>query len=127
MKAKRRPSGIALFILLTSVVILSLLMRELIQSSSNQAFRVRNSADRIQGLYLARSSLNLARFILYLDQRMDALLNKDAKDAADTLFPDRDFWNAPNYFPLRTEEIVALAQSALPEGEKQDAEPMDEE
>lgn len=122
MKRRRSPHGIALFILLSSVVILSLLMRELIQSSSNQAFRVRNSVDRIQALYLARSSVNLARFILYLDNRMDLLLKRQNQEPADTLFADRDFWNTPNYFPLKREEIMALTQAVLSPDQKQDAE-----
>ncbi len=121
MRRRKQRSGIALFILLTSVVIMSLMMRELIQSSSNQSSRVRNSADRIQAVYLARSSLNLARFILYLDQQMDSLLATQGREAADTLFIDQDFWNAPNYFPLKTEEIVALTQAVLSPDQQQEA------
>jgi len=63
MKRAGRPQhkAVALFLVITSLIIISLAMRELLVRSTAQVDRVRNAYDRIQALYLARSNLNLAR------------------------------------------------------------------
>jgi type II secretory pathway component PulK len=117
---KSKP-GIALFILMTALVVLSLVVRELMMSAGNQATRVRNSGDRIQALYLARSSLNLARFILALDRIQDSQIpGREPTDRLD------DFWSLPNYFPLKIEEIRALTKKSEPdEGASEEAQDPD--
>jgi type II secretory pathway component PulK len=107
-RTKSNRTGVALFILMTSVALLSLVMRELITASSTQATRVRNSADHVQALYLARSSLNLARFVLYIDHVIDFQKQKNMQIPA-TDMPD-DLWATPNNFPLTAEEIQLLVK-----------------
>jgi len=66
MKRAGRPQNkaVALFLVITSLIIISLSMRELLVRSTAQVDRVRNAYARIQALYLARSNLNLARTYL---------------------------------------------------------------
>jgi len=91
MRLKRgKKNGVALFILIISLVILSLLMKEFLVASSIQVDRVRNYTDRIQAVYLARSTLNLARFFIKFDEVIDTQLNKD--DPSDSL---SDIWSSP--------------------------------
>lgn len=103
-------SGIALFILLTSLIVISFGMSELILSSNTQASRVRNFGDRLQAIYIARSTTNLARALFLLDAGQ-----KKASGAkqADTL---QDLWAQPIPFPVPSEMVSLLAQKA--EGEK---------
>jgi type II secretory pathway component PulK len=115
---KRRSgcqSGIALFILMTSLLIISLAMRELIFKTNVQVEKVRNSYDRLQAFYLARSNENLARFFLMIDASIDRQLGDAAFDAAS------EMWGTPIPFPIPVEFIAALnadqaaddAQSAM--------------
>ncbi|MDB5036884.1 MAG: hypothetical protein JWQ35_412 [Bacteriovoracaceae bacterium] len=108
LKRPKSNWGIALFILMTAMAIMSLLMREMVVTSATQASRVRNSADRLEALYLARSSLNLARFILTVDRLIDSQKSKSGDAPYDRL---DDIWATPNYFPLKIEEIQLFAQS----------------
>jgi type II secretory pathway component PulK len=101
--------GIALFILMTAIAIMSLMMRELVTASSTQAIRVKNSGDRVQALYLARSSLNLARFFLVVDRLIDSQKAKINLPVADRL---DDIWATPNNFPLTGEEVQVLMKAA---------------
>ena len=66
-----KQKGIALFILLTSLVILSLGLKEILVITGLQADRVRYQYNRMQAIYLARSAQNLARFFLIFDQQID--------------------------------------------------------
>jgi len=102
VKSKDR-SGIALFILLTSMIILSLSIRELIQMTGLQADRVRYQYNRLQALYLAKSAQSLARFILQWDYQLENNLKKD--EASDT---NQDLWNLPIPFPIPVELVRSL-------------------
>lgn len=104
MKKKKGQNGIALFILLTSLVILSLAMRELIQTTGLQADRVRYQYDRMRAVYLARSTLNLARFFLIYDQQID---NQVLKDGASD--GPQDIWARPLPFPIPVEAVYAMS------------------
>ncbi len=119
MKSRRKVprNGIALFILLTAIIILSLLMKELLQATSSQANRVRNSYDRLQALYLARSAVHLSRFFLIFDQSIDKQLKKG--ETSDTL---SEFWASPVPFPVpvelvqeKTEELTGSQVPTLDE------------
>jgi type II secretory pathway component PulK len=102
-KISHSRSGIALFILLTSLVILSLAMRELILITSLQADRVRYQYDRMRAIYLARSTLNLSRFFLIYDLKIDTKVLKDqASDGPN------DLWAKPLPFPLPIEMVYAM-------------------
>ncbi|PIR22702.1 MAG: hypothetical protein COV44_05985 [Deltaproteobacteria bacterium CG11_big_fil_rev_8_21_14_0_20_45_16] len=103
---RNSSSGIALFILLSSLLVIGLAMRDLFQNTNVQIQRVRNSIDRQQSIYLARSTLNLARFFI----AFDAFLDRQSKDtAADTL---QDYWAQPIPFPIPMELIQGFyAQS----------------
>lgn len=96
--------GIALFILMTAIAVISLMMRELISITSQEATRVRNAADRMQAVYLARSALNLSRFIIAIDR-----ITKNATGKRET-FSDtlKDLWTNPVIFPLSEQEISAI-------------------
>jgi len=87
LKSKR--PGIALFILMTSLMILAFAMKDLIQTTNVQVERVRNSLDRMQAIYLARSTLRLARFFIQFDSITDP--------NTDTL---QDQWALPIPFPI---------------------------
>jgi type II secretory pathway component PulK len=95
--------GVALFILLTSLVILSLSMRELLVLTGMQTDRIRSQIDRVQALYLARSTLNLSRFYLLFDEQVDRAVNKE--EAADTL---SDLWAQPVIFPLPAATVQSM-------------------
>lgn len=119
--------GIALFILLTSLIIMGLAVRELMQMTGLQAERVRYQYHRLQAIYLARSTQNLARFILAFDLFQDEKMKKD--DAADS---SEDLWNLPIPFPIPIEFVQAfsgkIAESAGVEGGgESQASPMSEE
>src|SRR4051812_12862807 len=88
-----QPSGIALFILMASLVAISLGFKELLQMSSASALRVQNATDRIQAMMLARSSLNVERLFISFDRYMDALAKDGAYDGPD------DYWAKPIPFP----------------------------
>lgn len=96
---KDSHTGIALFILMTSLLIISLAMHELIQGTNVQVEKVRNSYDRTQAFYLARSATNLARFFLIFDAAMD---RRAASGASDTY---TDLWAQPVPFPVPMEVI----------------------
>jgi type II secretory pathway component PulK len=113
---RARAPGIALFILLTSLIVLSLLMKELMQTSSTQANRVRNAADRIEALYLAKTATNLARLFIFFDGFMD----KQAKDgASDTL---TDIWTQPVPFPVPVKEIRSFLKEMSGENDEGNSE-----
>lgn len=117
-KRSIRPrSGIALFILLTSLIVISFGMSELFLSSNTQASRVRNYADRLQAIYIGRSTQSLARALMLLD----ASQKKYATSAvqADTLL---DLWAQPIPFPVPTEMVQLLTQKALGEKEQSNQE-----
>jgi type II secretory pathway component PulK len=115
MKISRRnssyPSGIALFILLTSLIVISLGMTELILSANTQASRVRNFGDRLQAIYIARSAQNLSRAIFLLDASQKKYANNQQQ--ADIL---DDLWAKPMPFPVPTEMIQMMTQ--MTSGEK---------
>ncbi len=98
--SNRRP-GIALFVLMTALIVLSLGMKELFQMTSSSAERVRNSVDRIQALYLARSTLNLSRFFIAYDRVADSTAGANA--ASDSL---SDLWARPIPFPVPVELLL---------------------
>lgn len=103
-KKTKAKNGIALFILMTSIILIALTMKELLQLSSAQTDRVRNQYDRIQAIYLARSTLALSRFFLLFDQ----MINDQYKDnASDT---PTDLWASPVPFPVPIEMIHGLAE-----------------
>ncbi len=105
-KGAERRLGIALFILMTSIAIISLMLRELFTVTSQESTRVRNYGDRIQALYLARSALNLSRFILAVDRLMaNPTGQAKATDAVDKL---DDLWATPVMFPLHEAELEAI-------------------
>ncbi|TVQ80411.1 MAG: hypothetical protein EA369_02695 [Bradymonadales bacterium] len=97
---KRRNPAVALMIVITSIVILSFGIRELVLKTGAQVDRVRNSYDRTQALYLARSTQNIARILVILHT---------------TVSPDRDSarstWNQPIVFPIPIEALSALSES----------------
>lgn len=70
-KNQKSRSGIALFILLTSMILLSLSMGELIQTTSTQANRVRNYGDRLEAIYIGRTAQTLTRVRILLDAYLD--------------------------------------------------------
>jgi type II secretory pathway component PulK len=105
-----RKSGIALFLLLSFILIIAVLMKDFVLATSSQARRARNYTDRIQATYLARSTLNLARFFIMFDAIIDERINKD--NPSDTL---TDIWANPIPFPVPIEAILA-AQSFAQEG-----------
>ncbi len=79
---RAQNSAIALFLVITSLIIISLAMRELLVRSTAQVDRVRNSYDRLQAFYLARSNIALTRAFLEAlriklpqDQKFDTLKN----------------------------------------------------
>lgn len=113
MKARLRNQnpGVALFLVITSLVIISLAMRELIVNSSAQVDRIRNSYDRLQALYLARSNLSLARFWILFDAQA-----RDGGVPADTL---EDFPPLP--FPV-TSEMLAMVSASMQGEENADRE-----
>jgi type II secretory pathway component PulK len=109
---KKRHSGnraIALMIVLSSVIILTFGIRELIMKTGAQVDRVRNTYDRIQALYLAKSTQNLARFFIILD----GVVSEDI-DGPDSL------WNQPIPFPLPVEVLNPLSENADLEVERSD-------
>lgn len=111
MKIRRsKSSGIALFILLTSLIIISFGMAELIQSSNHQASRVRNYGDRLEALYIARSTTNLARALFLLDSAQKKYGN--AAKQADT---PSDLWAQPIPFPIPSSMIRLLTEKAMGE------------
>lgn len=97
--------GLALFILITSLVVLSLAMRELLTTTSLQISRVRNSYDRVQALYLAKSTLNLARFFILVDAVQDKQLSGKTIDTSS------DLWNLPIPFPVPVQMLNTLLNS----------------
>lgn len=99
---RNQKPGIALFVVLTSLVILTFTMRELIQSTNIQVERVRNSYDRIQALYLARSTQQLARFFVVFDSYLDKNLGGEPVDGPN------DIWAQPIPFPVPIEMINSL-------------------
>lgn len=105
-------SGIALFILMTSLLVISLAMRELLFKTNVQVEKVRNSYDRLQALYLARSNENLARFFVIVDASIDRQVGEAAVDALG------DFWGQAIPFPIPSEFLSALnAEQASNEAE----------
>lgn len=116
MKTSRSSSaGVALFILLTSIVLISLIMRDLIQSTSIKVDRVRNTMNRIQAIYLARSALNLSRFFIVFDQFQSGQ-NKEA--SSDHL---QELWAKPIPFPIPS----AVISEAITGGSKAPPQPED--
>lgn len=97
--------GLALFILITSLVVLSLAMRELLTTTSLQISRVRNSYDRVQALYLSKSTLNLARFFILVDAVQDKQLSGKTIDTSS------DLWNLPIPFPVPVQMLNTLLNS----------------
>ncbi|MBN8555983.1 MAG: general secretion pathway protein GspK [Deltaproteobacteria bacterium] len=102
-KRSKNP-GVALFILLTSLIVLSLLIKDLMQTSSVQANRARNAADRIQALYTARTATNLARIFLIFDAFMDKQNKANASDSIN------DLWNQALPFPVPIKAIQSFMQ-----------------
>lgn len=125
MRIRPQPknNGIAIFILLSSMVIISLAMKDLIQSSSLQAERVRNSYDRLQAIYLARSTMNLSRFFLIFDNYLDQQAGEEASDTKN------DIWASPIPFPIPPELIQAMQgfDTASPLGADPEEAPPSEE
>lgn len=98
----RRQPGIALFLLLTALIIISLAMQDLLQGSRMQVERVRNAYDRMQANYLAHSSLNLARFFLLLNTSMKSVMGDQGADTK------LDIWARPLPFPIPFETVTAM-------------------
>lgn len=104
MKRRKPTNGIALFILLTSLVILSLGLKEILVVTGLQADRVRYQYNRLQAIYLARSAQSLARFFLIYDLQIDTQVLKD--EASDT---PSDIWAHALPFPVPAEVIQAMS------------------
>jgi len=104
-KPREKP-GVALFILLSSLLVISFAMRDLIINTDVQIQRVRNSVDRTQAVYLARSTLNLSRFFIIFDSFMK---RQQGTGGADT---PADYWAQPIPFPVPI-EILSAFQAEL--------------
>jgi len=110
MKKTNQRNGIALFILLTSLVILSLGLKEILVITGLQADRVRYHYYRTQAIYLARSAQSLARFFLLYDLQIDnQVLKAEATDGPN------DIWANPIPFPVPS-EALQLMSSQMAEG-----------
>jgi len=101
-KGRNRVSGIALLIIITAIVILSFAVGHLSTQTGFQMTRVRNSYDRINALYLARSTLNLSRFFILMDSVLE---NQASGIKADF---EGDTWSLPIDFPVPVEMLAAL-------------------
>ena len=109
--------GVALFILTISLIVMALLMKEFLLTSRNQVDRVRNYTDRIQAVYVARSTLNLARFFIMFDEVIDKQLKN--KDPSDT---NSDLWANPIPFPVPVEAIM-MVTGATEEAPQEESSP----
>lgn len=106
MKARRPSSSraVALLVVIASLILISVTMRELIFTSSLQARKVRNQYDRIQADYMAKSALAIARLTVFFDYALEKLNNAPVDGTG------QEFWNNPLPFPIPVESLNALAQ-----------------
>lgn len=106
---KKQNTGIALMIVLSSVIILTIGIRELILKTGAQVDRVRNTYDRIQALYLAKSAQNLGRFMVILDKVANADIDSS-----------QSLWNNPMPFPLPVAALNSMTNEDSEEVERSD-------
>ncbi len=124
-QGSKAKSGIALFVLLTSLIILSLAIREMIVMTGLQADRVRYQYNRLQAIYLARSAQNIARFFLIFDKALENFQKGNPEAETDSL---SDLWAKPVPLPFPSSLVQSLGGSLLgKEGEVQDKAQSDEE
>jgi len=109
--------GIALFILLSSLMLISFALKELFQLTNTQAEKVRYQYDYLQALYLARSTQNLARFFIILDERMAALAG-DRAQSSDSL---SDVWTLPIALPVPAEFLQSMTSQITGQKDSQDS------
>lgn len=110
---KKRSPAMAILILFMSLLVISLALQDLIQTSNLQVSRVRNSMDRIHAIYIARSTLNLSRAFIFMDAAIDRNLTGGA-EASDS---PADPWATPMVFPIPIELISSFFNSEESEQE----------
>ncbi len=103
---RQKNSAVALFLVITSLIVISIAMRELLVRSTAQVDRVRNSYDRIQAFYLAKSNFQAARILLILSGIGDKKTYENLRDIVQ-----------PVPFPISTEFVQALASLAAQNSE----------
>lgn len=108
LRTRHHRKAIALLIVIASLIIISVSMRELIFTSSLQAKKVRNQYDRVQAIYLAKSTLALSRFIVLFDYFVEKQLNSEVDS-------NQDWWANPIPFPV---PIEAISMFAAPEAQE---------
>lgn len=104
--SKRKNPAIALFVLLSALMVITFAMKELLSNTSLQISKVRNNYDRIQAILLARSTFNLARFFIIFDYFAERQAGQIAADAPG------DPWSNPIPFPIPIELMTSFQAEA---------------
>jgi type II secretory pathway component PulK len=105
---KKSKQGIALFILLASLMLISFALKELFQLTNTQAEKVRYQYDYLQAIYLARSAQNLSRFFIILDERI-AAISGQRNQSSDS---SADLWSMPVALPIPADFLKAISGQA---------------
>jgi type II secretory pathway component PulK len=105
---KESKQGIALFILLASLMLISFALKELFQLTNTQAEKVRYQYDYLQAIYLARSAQNLSRFFIILDERIAAISGQRDQSSDSSA----DLWSMPVALPIPADFLKAISGQA---------------